>query len=104
MQEPERDATTNLPINPINPVTVNQLTIDELEGLLTQQRDTRLTYVRKLEALSKVKVEAHQAGVQFKFEKQVERVRAALMKFEELESKIREGINKLRVMQVEFEQ
>jgi len=98
----EVDPTTGIPIDPINPVTVNQLTIDQLTDLLEQQRSKRLEYVRKLEALTKTKVAAHLADVQAKFEKQVERVRSMLTKWEELEEKAREGINKLRVMQLEF--
>ena len=98
----EVDPTTGVPIDPINPVTVNQLTIDQLTNLLEQQREARLSYVKKLDALAKVKVAAHLVDVQVKFEKQVERVKSMLAKFEELEDKVREGVNKLRIMQLEF--
>jgi len=98
----EPDPVTGVPINPVNPTTINEMTIGELERLLTMQRDTRLSYVRKLEALTQVKIAAHLAQVQLKFEKQVERVQNMLKKFEETEDKVREGINKLRIMQLEF--
>lgn len=96
------DPSTGIPIDPINPVTVNQLTIDQLTNLLEQQRDARLSYVKKLDALAKVKVAAHLVDVQVKFERQVERVKTMLAKFDALEGQVREGINKLRVLQLEF--
>lgn len=83
---------------PTERVTINQLTIEELDNWLERIRERRLVSVKKLEAAAKVKADSVRLEAFLKLEKAVATTRRALTKLEEAEAKVDKLVHKCRLL------
>ena len=86
---------------PINRATIAEIEVDQLDVLLEQLRERRLVRVKALEAIAQTKADEHSLSTYMKFQKLLARTKEQFAKQEEVERKLQENINKLRVMQIE---
>jgi len=78
-------------------VTINQLSVDELDAMLTGIRERRLLRVQKLEAIAKVKSDEARLVSWMQFERAYNTAKRFMDKFEEMEAKAEALIHKARV-------
>jgi hypothetical protein len=90
---------------PTQRAAINQLSIDQLDEMLTAIRERRLERVQKLEALAHVKADKAQLTSWLAFERSYNIAKRALNKLQEQETKVEELIHKARIkaMVVNFE-
>ena len=86
---------------PIDRATMNQLSVDELDMMLTNLRERRLANVRKLEALAKVRADEVQLIVYLKFERALAKAQKAMQKLIEHEEKVEAVVHRVRLLAVE---
>jgi hypothetical protein len=84
--------------SPTNRVTINLLSIETLDEMLAGIRERRLTRVRKLEEIAKVKADDARLSDYLRYEKEYERVKKMIAKLEAEESKIDTAMHKLRIL------
>lgn len=88
---------------PITRATINRLAVEELDTLLDGIRERRLTRVKKLEAIAKVKSDEAQLTLYIKYEKAVANARRVLATMKENEDKAEVAVNKVRALVMEME-
>lgn len=82
---------------PTERATINQLSVDELDALLTGIRERRLLRVQQLEAVAKVKSDDARLVSYMQFERAYNTAKRALAKLEEQEAKVDALIHKVRL-------
>lgn len=82
---------------PTERATINQLSIDELDVLLTGIRERRLLRVQKLEAIARVKSDEARLVSYMQFERAYNTAKRALDKLVEQEEKVEALIHKARI-------
>lgn len=82
---------------PTERATINQLSIDELDVLLTGIRERRLLRVQKLEAIARVKSDEARLVSYMQFERAYNTAKRALDKLLEQEEKVDALIHKARI-------
>lgn len=82
---------------PTERATINQLSVDELDALLTGIRERRLLRVQQLEAVAKVKSDDARLISYMQFERAYNTAKRALAKLEEQEAKVDALIHKVRL-------
>ena len=90
---------------PTQRATINQLSVDELDAMLTAIRERRLERVHKLEAIAKVKSDDAQLASWLGFERAYKIAKRALDRLAEQEAKVDALLHKVRIkaMVVQFE-
>jgi hypothetical protein len=88
---------------PTNRAAINQLSVDELDDMLTAIRARRLERVQKLEAIAKVKADDAQLIDYMRFEKAYAVAKRHVDKCSEMEKKAEELIHKLRLRVFELQ-
>jgi hypothetical protein len=88
---------------PTERATINQLSVDELDDMLTAIRARRLERVQKLEAIAKVKADDAQLVDYMRFEKAYTVAKRHMDKCIEMEKKAEELIHKLRLRVFELQ-
>lgn len=88
---------------PTNRAAINQLSVDELDDMLTAIRARRLERVHKLEAIAKVKADDAQLIDYMRFEKAYAVAKRHMDKCIEMEKKAEELIHKLRLRVFELQ-
>jgi hypothetical protein len=83
---------------PTDRVTINRLSVDELDTWLTGIRERRLVAVQKLEATAKVKADAVRLTSFLKYERQYAIAKRALTKLDEQLVKVEGIIHKCRLL------
>lgn len=82
---------------PTERATINQLSVDELDIMLSELRERRLTRVRKLEAVAKIKADEAQLVSFMKFERAYKIASRYMKKCEEMEKRAETLVHKVRV-------
>ena len=82
---------------PTQRATINQFSVDALDAMLTALRERRLTRVRKLEEIAKVKADEAQITSYLKFERAYKIAKRALDKLSEQETKCEALMHKVRI-------
>jgi exonuclease VII small subunit len=82
---------------PTERATINQLSVDELDAMLTALRERRLARVHKLEELAKIKSDEAQITSWLKFERAYKIAKRALDKLEEQDQKVEALMQKVRM-------
>ena len=90
---------------PTQRATINQMSVDQLDAMLTAIRERRLERVHKLEAIAKVKSDDAQLTSWLSFERAYKIAKRALDRLAEQETKVDTLIHKarLKAMVVQFE-
>jgi hypothetical protein len=88
---------------PTDRATINQLSVDELDDMLTAIRARRLERVQRLEAIAKVKADDAQLVDYMRFEKAYAVAKRQVDKCIEMEKKAEELIHKLRLRVFELQ-
>lgn len=90
---------------PTERATINQMSIDELDAMLTGIRERRLLRVQQLEAIAKVKSDDARLVSWMQFERAYGTAKRALDRLSEQEAKVEALIHKVRLkaMIVQFE-
>lgn len=90
---------------PTERATINQLSVDELDAMLTAIRERRLARVQKLEAIAKVKADDARLVSWMQFERAYKTAKRYLDKMKEMEDKAEALVHKTRIkaMVVQFE-
>jgi hypothetical protein len=89
---------------PTERAAINQLSVDELDDMLTAIRARRLERVQKLEAIARVKADDAQLVDYMRFEKAYAVAKRHMDKCIEMEKKAEELIHKLRLRVFELQQ
>jgi exonuclease VII small subunit len=82
---------------PTQRATINQLSVDELDVMLTGMRERRLTRVHKLEEIAKIKSDDAQLTSWLAFERAYKIAKRAMDRLEEQEKRVDQLIHKLRL-------
>jgi hypothetical protein len=82
---------------PTHRATINQLSVDELDIMLSELRERRLTRVKQLEAVAKVKSDDVQLKLFMKFERVYQIASRYLKKCQAMEDKAESLVHKARV-------
>ena len=82
---------------PTERATINQLSVDELDTMLTEIRERRLLRVQKLEAIARVKSDEARLVSYMQFERAYNTAKRALDKLVEQEEKVDALIHKARI-------
>lgn len=90
---------------PTQRATINQMSVDDLDAMLTAMRTRRLERVQKLEALAKIKSDEVQLTSWLAFERAYGIAQRYMKKLKEAEDKAEQLIHKVRLkaMIVNFE-
>jgi exonuclease VII small subunit len=90
---------------PTHRASINQMSVDQLDEMLTAIRERRLERVHKLEAIAKIKSDDAQLTSWLAFERAYKIAKRAMDKLEEQERKVDTLVHKLRLkaMVVQFE-
>lgn len=90
---------------PTQRATINQMSVDQLDEMLTAIRERRLERVHKLEAIAKVKSDDAQLASWLGFERAYKVAKRALDRLAEQEAKVDALLHKVRIkaMVVQFE-
>lgn len=83
---------------PTHRVTINQLTVDQLDTWLDKLRERRLVIVRKLETAAKVKADSVRLEAFLKLEKAIRVTRRALAKTDEQIDKTEKLVHRCRLL------
>ena len=83
--------------------SVDQLTIQQVEDLLSEVRVKRLQRVKQLEALAKVKADDNNLEVAIKFNRLMTRIKGKLIDLQEDEELVQQLINKARALAMDME-
>ncbi|HEY4383566.1 MAG TPA: hypothetical protein VGN34_03690 [Ktedonobacteraceae bacterium] len=97
-EESPNEVRVELYDTPTQRASINQLSTDHLDAWLEQIRERRLTQVRKLEHIAKLKSDEVRLEAFLRFEKAAEQARKALVKLEEQEVKVEKLIHKCRIL------
>ena len=89
--------------DPLNRATIIMLNVDDLDAELEAIRARRLTVVKQLEAVAKVKSDQHHLTTYLKFERQYARTRTTLAKLDEAMVKCEEAMHKTRILSMELD-
>jgi hypothetical protein len=84
--------------SPTERVSINQLSVDELDAWLDKIRQRRLVTVQKLEAAAKVKSDQVRLTTFLKYERQMTVAKRALGKLDEQIVKVEAIVHKLRLL------
>jgi hypothetical protein len=82
---------------PTERATINQLSVDELDAMLTALRERRLARVHKLEEIAKIKSDEAQITSWLKFERAYKIAKRALDKLAEQDQKCEALMHKVRI-------
>jgi hypothetical protein len=82
---------------PTQRATINQLSVDELDAMLTQLRERRLARVHRLEEIAKVKADEAQITSYLKFERAYKIAKRAIDKLAEQDAKCETLMHKVRI-------
>lgn len=85
---------------PTKRATINQISVDELDIMLSELRERRLARVKQLEAAAKVKADEAQLTLYLKFERAHGIALRYLKKCEAMEEKAEQLVHKVRVAAV----
>ena len=88
---------------PTERAAINQLSVDELDNMLTQIRERRLARVHKLEQIARVKADDARLVVWLSYEKAYKVAKRALDKLEVEEAKVEKLIHKVRLKVFELQ-
>lgn len=83
---------------PTQRATITQLDVDELDAWLIRIRERRLTKVRQLEAVAKVRSDSVRLESFLKLEKAITVAKRAMAKLEEQDAKVEKLVHKCRLL------
>lgn len=97
------DAETNQPRvddydTPTHRASINQLSVDDLDAMLEQIRERRLSYVKKLETVAKLRADDVRLEAFLKFQRAYEAAKRSLAKLDEQDAKTEKLVHKCRLL------
>ena len=94
----ENDVDLDQYDTPTERITINRLSVDELDAWLEQLRERRLQTVKKLEAAAKVRSDEVRLTAFIRYERALKAAQRALERLDEAEKKAEAAVHKCRLL------